>query len=544
MNLISKIALSFSAISLLTLVLTRVFLGGWIAILWLPFGFFILGILVSLIFDVKHYWSFINMKTTKGGMSLGLSIVMMVAVLSSIAYLSVLWNKTFDLTEEKLNSLSEQTTKVLDSMKKEGLKVSVFYKGPNGSRIKRIIKANLQLFTQYIPNFKVRYYNAEVENVLAGKYLKQLSDKRSQDVFIFIEYLDKKVRVNFPFNEETFLSSLIQVSKRTKSNVYFTVGHGERDLFSSEGEGARAFREALEQSSFNVVEWNFIEKQQNLPKDAQALMILGPSRPFFEQEIQWIKEYIQNRNGRVWIALDPGTAQNLTPFISETLGIDFKNNFISSVFSSRILNKPSTSVLGMNYHVDSPITKMIRQQYKGQLGSSIFDEVSEVTKASSIHPDWQVSELVHSDPSCSVRSSLDADAHSQEIKSRTMAVAVQQVPNEKPSSSPENQKDKDKEKPEEKEKKKKQGFVAVVFGDSNFLTNRSWLIGVHKDLALNTISYLADQGDLVSIRPKVPKGTQITMTRLTQYLFISFAILFSLLFFIFAIASFIHRKKA
>ena len=53
--------------------------------------------------------------------------------------------------------------------------------------------------------------------------------------------------------------------------------------------------------------------------------------------------------------------------------------------------------------------------------------------------------------------------------------------------------------------------VAVI-GDSDFAANGSLGIQGNRDLALNTINWLAQQENLISIRPKQPEDRRITLT--------------------------------
>jgi ABC-type uncharacterized transport system involved in gliding motility auxiliary subunit len=52
----------------------------------------------------------------------------------------------------------------------------------------------------------------------------------------------------------------------------------------------------------------------------------------------------------------------------------------------------------------------------------------------------------------------------------------------------------------------------VVFGDSDFAAN-GWLgVPGNRDLFMNTINWLAQQENLISIRPRDPKDTRMTLT--------------------------------
>ncbi|HEV3486025.1 MAG TPA: hypothetical protein VG106_11495, partial [Vicinamibacterales bacterium] len=53
----------------------------------------------------------------------------------------------------------------------------------------------------------------------------------------------------------------------------------------------------------------------------------------------------------------------------------------------------------------------------------------------------------------------------------------------------------------------------AVFGDSDFATNGFLGIRGNRDLFLNTVSWLAQQENLIAIRPKDPEDRRITLTR-------------------------------
>ena len=63
-----------------------------------------------------------------------------------------------------------------------------------------------------------------------------------------------------------------------------------------------------------------------------------------------------------------------------------------------------------------------------------------------------------------------------------------------------------------------------MFGDSDFMINRSLLAGINKDLALNAFAELANQKDLLSIRPKLPKGSTLMLTRYSSLGLLMFTI--------------------
>ena len=57
----------------------------------------------------------------------------------------------------------------------------------------------------------------------------------------------------------------------------------------------------------------------------------------------------------------------------------------------------------------------------------------------------------------------------------------------------------------------------AVFGDSDFAANGSLGIQGNRDLVLNAINWLAEQENLISIRPREPEDRRITVTADQQF---------------------------
>jgi len=55
-----------------------------------------------------------------------------------------------------------------------------------------------------------------------------------------------------------------------------------------------------------------------------------------------------------------------------------------------------------------------------------------------------------------------------------------------------------------------------VFGDSDFAANALFQAGGNRDLFMNTIGWLSQQENLISIRPKEASDRRLTMTAADQ----------------------------
>jgi ABC-type uncharacterized transport system involved in gliding motility auxiliary subunit len=72
----------------------------------------------------------------------------------------------------------------------------------------------------------------------------------------------------------------------------------------------------------------------------------------------------------------------------------------------------------------------------------------------------------------------------------------------------------------------------VTIGDSDFAANYAIRIQGNQDLFLNTVNWLAQQENLISIRPKAPSDSRLTMTQqqATAVLFMSLLVVPALVF--------------
>jgi len=83
----------------------------------------------------------------------------------------------------------------------------------------------------------------------------------------------------------------------------------------------------------------------------------------------------------------------------------------------------------------------------------------------------------------------------------------------------------------------------AVFGDSDFVTNAYYHFQGNGDLFLNTVSWLAEQGDLISIRAKEPEDNRVSLTmQQSQIIFWFGVVLLPLSILVTGIVIYVHRK--
>ena len=135
-------------------------------------------------------------------------------------------------------------------------------------------------------------------------------------------------------------AALLQLG-RERRKVYLTIGHGElNDPLAAEYPGEsglvpdpgqfdagllplQALRALMGLLNYDVYELGGGDGLANrVPDDADMLMILGPRRPFLEDEMNAVRDYL-DRGGALVLALEPGGEFTLEG-LREDLGVDYE----------------------------------------------------------------------------------------------------------------------------------------------------------------------------------------------------------------------------
>jgi len=138
------------------------------------------------------------------------------------------------------------------------------------------------------------------------------------------------------FDSETH-TALLQLT-RPKMAAYMTAGHGELNnpdidnalggaLGSEVQDSLTAFRDLL---GFLNYEVRALTLQRGLgnrvPDDAAMVLVIGPQRPFLDEEVLAIAEYLE-RGGSVLFALEPSSDFTLTG-LRDQLGVEYQSTML------------------------------------------------------------------------------------------------------------------------------------------------------------------------------------------------------------------------
>ena len=128
---------------------------------------------------------------------------------------------------------------------------------------------------------------------------------------------------------ELLIPAILQISQDATKHIYFTIGHGERDLFDTDrNTGYSQWRNLLQQNNYEIDNVSLFAS--GVPDDCKVLIALGPKKDFLPEEIAALQKYLA-RGGHFIAMIDP--------FGSPSLVDALKKYYLD--FSSQVLVDPA-----------------------------------------------------------------------------------------------------------------------------------------------------------------------------------------------------------
>jgi len=247
-------------------------------------------------------------------------ILLAAAVLVGVNYLALRHWKRFDWTHTQIYSLSDTTKKILGGLK-QPVQVTVFMV-PGRSRLLTEVKELLARYQAASPKIEVEYLDPQRNPARAEALVKEAAIRESTVVFRSGDrkkYVEEDKLADFDFAgagmggtpgvksfkaEEAFTSAILSVTEARQPKAYFSKGHGEAAIDSTErGRGYAEAKQILERSNMIVGTWDCLGKA-DLPADADLVIVAGPRTAFLEPEAAALAQYLAG-GGRALLLLDP-----------------------------------------------------------------------------------------------------------------------------------------------------------------------------------------------------------------------------------------------
>ena len=458
------------------------------------------------------------------GVNAGLAAALFLGILIVAALIANNHPYRVDLTDKGTHTLSPQTKKIVRGLTGE-VKLWAFYFEGEQERSK-----TRDLFDAYAyqsPKIVYEFVDPELKPAIVRKY-----DVKSAGTVV-LEGYGKTQTVTLP-SEQSITNALIKLTSSLEKKVYFLTGHGERELDDSERAGYQQLKQALEKENYRAEKLNLL-RESAVPEDAAVVVAAAPQKRFLDAEIESLKGYLA-KGGRVLVMLQPFSDGGLKDLLAG-YGI---------VISEDIVVDPLSRAMGGDFLVPIVATSGNHPIAANTRSNMIFPQARSTSKAEALPPEVSIEELVVTSPGSWAETGMDELDKGEvrftegkdtpgpltvgliadiKVPKKESDEAVSGEESEEASVGAEGEgsitpKDGDSEAGSEKtadteasEDAPDPEGVLVVYGNADFANNTFLSMLGNRDLILNTVSYLSEDRDQVSIRPKEADFQPLTLSR-------------------------------
>jgi len=457
--------------------------SGIVALLPLAAGLALVAL--SVVLNRRGMQSEGARRSARLGLNAAVSIVVLAAILVFLQTLAVRHTVQYDTTANKRFSLSSQTVKILTSLSKE-VRVTCFFKEQAAGR-----RELLDLLEQYANvSHRVTYtfIDPDKDPVTARRY------KVTSYNTTIVESGGNEEKV-MDGSEEKLTNAVLKVTRDKRKAIYATTGHGEKSIDDTEGAGLAALKQAAEAENYEIKD--LFTLRDSIPSDCEILLIAGLEKDLFPEERVMIERYL-GRGGKLLALIDPLVELPRVDTLAAEYGIRVTNTVIVDRFGKILAGNYYTPIV--NKYGAHPITQGFRL-------ATLFPQARALEELDAPQSGVTVTVLAATGPSAyaerSIPDVLKGSTKFDEGTDVEGPVIIALVATKETAAGAGT--------PAGALPSGPGGARVVVFGDSDFASNAYIGLSGNKDLILNTISWLAEEADLVAIRAKSPVSQPVVL---------------------------------
>ncbi|GEM_PF-186203 len=444
--------------------------------LWISIGLVVIGIAVYAFLEPAKIQRFLTGRQAKYG---GNTIIAVLAFTLTLVIANFLaYDNPYqlaDLTEDQANTLAPELVSALDALP-EKVTATAFFS------INRSTESAEQLFGNIKANSNDKFEYEFVDPNRDPQRAREAGITGDGKVLL---QMGERSEIAASASESEILKALIRLINPNERVVYFLTGHGERDPERINDDNTSLTRAGttLKSKNYGVMSLSLLAENQ-VPEDADLVVIAGPQQPISVKEVELLREYL-NAGGSLLVMEDPvvltdfGDASDpLAEMLAEDWGITINNDFVIDLASS----DPTLGIgFAESYDTGHPIT------------SQIFNLDSFFPLTRSLALDFgkqgiQLNQLVSTTDRSWGEKDFDSlteagwppsyDETTEVLGPLALAAAAENLAS---------------------------GGRVVVFGTSQFASDQVFDSGYgNSDLFVNAVDWAAEQESLTNITPKQP----------------------------------------
>jgi ABC-type uncharacterized transport system involved in gliding motility auxiliary subunit len=429
-------------------------------------AFLIIGLASYAILSPDSVRRFLTGRQARYGSN---SLILTLAVLGIIFvanYLAFNNPKSWDMTEDKSNTLAPETMDILEALPEKVTATAFFSAQFNSLSAEELLfkfKANSN------GKFDYRFVDPDLDPIAAreagitgdGKILLQMGE--TQEIASFA-------------TETEIVRAIFRLLNPESRSIYFLEGHGEPGITPNANLSYSVAKSTLESKNYIVNTLNLLSAN-SVPDDAKVIVIAGPLKPVSAQEMSLLKQYMDN-GGSLIVMQDPriftdfgDAADPLAEYLETEWGITLNDDVVIDLVNTQ---NPFQAVSSQyNSH---PITMdLTSQRY-----SVILPQARSISITSGLENIYPTPLISTTDQSWSERN-LTAnepptfDPETDVQGPLTLAVAAENTA---------------------------VNARVVVFGNSLFAIDGNFDVYGNGNIFMNSVDWAAEQEELINLTPR------------------------------------------
>ncbi|WP_455223308.1 GldG family protein [Kaarinaea lacus] len=408
-------------------------------------------------------------------------IVLFLAVIGLLAFLSYRYNFETDWTMNQRNTLSKASQALLQSLEK--LPMFTVY-ATEEEQIRKPIDEILRRYQRVQPGIEIHFVNPELEPDLARELGISVNGE------IIIELDGRQEQITQP-TEENITNAIQRIARSDDRWLLFIEGHAERKPEGVANHDLGEWGKQLKSKGIKLRSLNLTDNPV-VPQNTAALVIASPLLDYLPGEVDAIQKFINEGGNLLWLA-EPGSLHMLQP-IADSLGLQFLEGTIVD---------PNTQLLG----IEDPRFAIVSQYPQHPLTND-FSGITLFPQARGINlkpkDDWRYTVVLQTLPRAwsetgELSGQIQFDAKQDLPGPINIAVAMTR----NVTTSAEDTKD-------ETAVNKQQRLLIV--GDGDFLSNTYLGNGGNLKLGLNVVNWLVHDDRFIAIPAKTSPDVNIELS--------------------------------
>ena len=412
----------------------------------------------------------------------GVFLLLFLVLLVLVAWLSTRYSLTLDLSNNQRNSLSTESSRMLEAVDKP-LKITLFVSPLNERRV--LLETLFQRYQRLQDKIDFRSLNPDLYPELLRQH-----DIR-YDGEVLIEYGGQSEKLSQV--DESAVSNAIQRLLRQGDRwLVFLQGHGEPSPFGDANHDYSQLATRLASNGFRIETLNLMQSG-DIPDNTSVLVLASPRVELLPGEIERLQDFIEAGGNLLWLA-DPQQFTGGLALIADQIGVSFLPGIVVDP-GSRLMGLDRIDFALVGEYPRHPVTLNLASMslFPQALAIDFFGDDS-----------WQQQVFLQSAPRSwnetgDMRKALARGDNADEVSGpftlgMTLARSLQSDAG-----------------------KLQEQRIAVV-GDADFLSNRYLGNGSNQDIGLNLLNWLSHDDQLIAISPRPAPDTQLDLSPLQQLL--------------------------